>query len=120
MAQNYLEYLASIRGNGDRQKAQREQRLGEVAAAEKARMVVDHPGWQMYLDHLEAICTNLRNSIEARKTRMIDGNELDADLTRIKLEVRAIEAQLAGIELAMKVVPEIIKRGEDASSALNP
>ena len=120
MAQNYLEYLASIRSNGDKNRLQREQRIGEIAAAEKARMVVDHPGWQMYLDHLEAICTNLRNSIEARKTRMIDGNELDADLTRIKLEVRAIEAQLAGIELAMKIVPEIIKRGEDASSALNP
>lgn len=120
MAQNQVEWLRSLKTEPERARARHEQRMGEIAASEKAQTVVDHPGWQMYLDHLESICANLREGIEARKRAMIRGDELDADLTRMKLEIRAIEAQLSGIELAMGVIPELIKRGEKAAVNLHP
>ena len=89
--------------------------LAQVVAREavgaQAQIVVDHPSWQLFLDHLQAIVNDLTRKADAKKAEMITGHAVGEALTVLKMEILAIEAERRGLITAMEVIPELIRRG---------
>jgi hypothetical protein len=85
-----------------------------VEVGRKAQMVVDHPGWQTYVDHLTAI----KDSVQARRNKLAtDMSETDAlgeALAQMKLQLRALDGELKGLSAAVDLIPTMIQRASDA------
>ena len=86
--------------------------------AEHARTVLQHPGWQVFVDHVDAQLEVL----DARRTilqrQLEDGAELGEALTKIKLELTAIKAEIRGWAGAKTMIPQMIEAGDRAVEAL--
>ena len=76
-----------------REKVQaiRYQRQAQIQVGQRARTVVDHPGWQTFVDHVE----QMRNTVDARiglvTTQLSDSEELGDALAKLKLELRGLK-----------------------------
>ncbi len=89
------------------------QRMATIEVGRRAQMVVEHPGWQTYVDHLEAI----KESVQVRRNRlakdMADTDTLGEALTQMKLQLKSLDGELKGLSTAIDLIPEMIKRAQD-------
>lgn len=85
-----------------------------IEVGRKAQMVVDHPGWQTYVDHITAI----KDNVLAAKTKLVkDMSETDAlgeALAAMKLQLRALDGELKGLSAAIDLIPTMIQRAADS------
>lgn len=103
-----------IRMQQHRLQALAEQRQGQRQVAEQARTVVNHPGWQMLCDHLDAVRRSLTDRAAALSRQMEDGQDLGEALTALKLQLREIKGELRGIDTALALIPSLLVLGEAA------
>ena len=89
-------------------------RIQKTQQAEIARTVVEHPGWQFFLDGLDGILSACMQRLNAIKDQMALGMELGAELERLKLDVRTVSGQIAGIQMAKDLIPQAITQGTEA------
>ena len=100
-----------------REKVQaiRYQRQAQIQVGQQARTVVDHPGWQTFIDHLE----QMRNTVDARiglvTTQLSDSEELGDALAKLKLELRGLKGEKRGLDYALELIPKLITAGETAA-----
>ena len=81
---------------------------------EKARTVVEHAGWQFFLDSLETKIA----AVEAKKAThvkaMLFGPALGQDLERLKIELNAMDAEINALRYAQNLIPEVLEHGRES------
>ena len=96
-------------------KVQREQRAAILPRitdiAYKAQTVVDHPGWQFYLDSLETRVQAIKAKRDQTAERMVTGTEMGQALELLKINLNAMDAEMAGLKFAMTLIPEAVTLG---------
>lgn len=110
-----------------RKENQERERRKQVAAlvprvrevAHKAQTVVDHPGWQWYLDSLETRIKEVEQSRASHVERMIFGKELGQDLERLKIELNTMDAEIKALQFAQGLVTGAIAEGNKIVSGVN-
>ena len=98
-----------------REKVQaiRYQRQAQIQVGQQARTVIDHPGWQTFVDHLEPA----RNAVAARinllATEISDSE--DMDVAKLKLQLHGLKGEKRGLDYALELIPKLITDGETAA-----
>lgn len=85
-------------------------RQAQVAVARKAQTVVDHPGWQTFLDHLGAIQEARMAERERTLEEMTDA--IGEALQTLQLRVKALDGELKGLKVAVELIPTLITQGQ--------
>ena len=109
----YDEWLKSLPVVEQTQRAQ-SQRIQMAQDATIARTVIEHPGWQLFLDALDAILVECQGKLIRLKDQMALGMELGPELERLKLESRTLVGHIAGIQMAKDLIPQAIAQGTEA------
>lgn len=117
MAMNLDEYRR-LKPPVDKSKDIQAQRLARQAVAEQCQIVVDHPAWQLFLNHLQAVVNDLTTKLDDKQGHILRGKEVGEMLTVLKMECLELEAERRGLKLAMEVIPTLIKRGQDDIDSL--
>ena len=91
-------------------------RLSEIT--HKAQTVVDHPGWQFFLDTLESRVQHLTAEHKGLVRQMITSPALGQDLERMKIKLNKIDAELAGLRYAASVIPQAVELGHKVTEQL--
>ena len=104
--------------DGSEREWQRQTQIRQ-AVADQAQIVVDHPAWQLFLNHLQAIVNDLTSKRDAKQAQLLRGSEVNEALTVLKLELRELEAERRGVALAMDLIPELIRRGHEQVAAID-
>lgn len=86
--------------------------------ADIARTVVAHPGWQIYLDHVDANLEALGARQKALESQIAKGDELGDALAALKLRLRDVTGEIRGWQGAKAVVPQMIEAGDRAVESL--
>jgi len=91
-----------------------EQRMPQIMdITHKAQMVLDHPGWQMYADKIESRIKEIQGKRDATAERMVTGNEMGHDLELLKINLNAMDAEIAGLRYAASLIPQALEIGRD-------
>ena len=84
----------------------------------RAQMVIDHPGWQTFVDHIEELRRVSSQTREGLVKQMTDGDVLGQELEKLKLRVKALDGEIKGLTQAIDLIPEMIKRAQQAADEL--
>ena len=100
-----------------REKVQaiRYQRQAQIQVGQQARTIVDHPGWQTFVDHVEQMLNTIGARIGLVTTQLSDSEELGDALAKLKLELRGLKGEKRGLEAALELIPKLITDGETAA-----
>ena len=85
-----------------------------IEVGRKAQMVVDHPAWQSYIEHLEAMRDEVKRKRDSIVTEIVEGDKLGEELAKLKLQCDSLKGELAGLSKAIDLIPELLKRATDA------
>lgn len=78
----------------------------------RARMVLEHPGWDIFLAHIDRLQEEAEKSRDALTKRLVTGLEIGDELTRLKIQTRRLDGMIEAFQQVMNLVPELVKRGE--------
>lgn len=84
-----------------------------IATARRAQTVVDHPGWQTFLDHLDALKRNAEQARDGLVQQMYNGDVVGDALTKHSLKLRELSGVIKAYETAMALIPDLIKRADE-------
>lgn len=90
----------------------------QVQVSERAETVLGHPGWQTYVDHIDAILEDLDQRIARGERALINASEPGESLTGLRLGLRDLKGERRGWEGAREMIPRMIEAGEKARQAL--
>lgn len=93
------------------------QRMATIAVARKADTVVNHEGWQTFLDHLGTMRDNLRGFSDDCAKRAALTNLWGDALAEMKTQARMAKAGADAYQAAMDLIPALIERGHVAQGA---
>ena len=116
------DYLKLMQRRADDQKAQHVHSLRTempriLDMTHKAQMVIDHPGWQQYADQLTSSVAEIRAKRVATAERMVTGTEMGHDLELLKINLNAMDAEMAGLQYALSLIPDTIQAGASLRAA---
>src|SRR3990167_2439167 len=119
---DYAAYLSIMERRGRMEMAEakhvhelRMPRLADIA--HKAQTVLDHAGWQMFADKLETRIKEVEAKRTATAQRMVTGTEMGHDLELLKINLNAMDAEIAGLQYAASLIPEAVSAGVATQSA---
>lgn len=113
MTMLYTEWLKSHPRTPDEAQLERASaRQRQIQQATLLRTVVDHPGWQVLLDHLDALLADLERRRASLALELQNGPALGPDLDRLKLQLMRLAAEAHGLQQAKDLVPTVMRRGE--------
>ncbi len=99
-------------------KQSQDQQLPRLALiTHKAQTVLDHPGWQMFADKLATRIKEVEARRAATAQRMVTGTEMGHDLELLKINLNAMDAEIAGLQYAASLIPEAISAVANAGRA---
>ena len=84
-------------------------RIKEIAY--KSQTVVDHPGWQFFLDAIETRVKEIEGKRQATTQKMIFGTAMGHELELLKIELNVMDAEVAGLRYAASLIPEAVEVG---------
>jgi hypothetical protein len=90
-----------------------------IEVGRKIQMVVDHPGWQEYVNHLEAMRDAAQRKRDSVVSEIVNTDKLGEELAKLKLQLTSLEGELKGLSAAIDLVPELIKRAADAVKVMD-
>ncbi len=85
----------------------------------KAQMVVDHPGWQFFLDKVEERVKAVEAMRGTKMHAMIFGNAMGHDLELLKIELNTMDAEIRALRYAADLVPQVIEIGHTFVAGVN-
>src|SRR3990167_1885601 len=113
---DYAAYLSIMERRGRMEMAEakhihelRMPRLADIA--HKAQTVLDHAGWQMFADKIETRIKEVESRRAATAQRMVTGTEMGHDLELLKINLNAMDAEIAGLQYAASLIPEAVSAG---------
>lgn len=113
MTRLYTDWLKANPPKSDGQQAERAyQRQIQAQQAVALRTVVDHAGWQVFVDHLEALLADLERRRSSVALELQNGPAMGPDLDRLKLKLITLAAEAHGLRKARDLIPEILRRAE--------
>lgn len=98
---------------------QDQQRSRVIEVGRQAQTVVDHPGWQVYCDHLAALRDGAEKEKQDLVTALADGEELGESLGALKLRLKGVRGRIDGYTQALELIPTLLERAADAAADLN-
>ena len=84
----------------------------------KAETVIQHPGWQYFLDAVESRVKTLSAERDTIARRMVSGDEMGADLERMKIKLNRLEAEMAGLRYAATLIPQAVEFGSKVATGV--
>lgn len=82
----------------------------------KAQTVVDHPGWQWFLDALATRMKSVEQLQTAKREVMIFGKAMGHELELLKIELNVLDAEIQALNYASSLIPDAIKVGQEIAS----
>ncbi len=79
----------------------------------KAQQVVDHPGWQFFLDKIAERVTAVEAIRTTKLQQMIFGTAMGHDLELCKIELNTMDAEIRALKYAADLVPQVLKVGQE-------
>ena len=115
---NLQDYAAFIKRTGDESTrpahAQRAQIIPRALdVTQKAQSVVDHPGWQFFLDKIAERVADVERQRASHMHTMIFGPAMGQDLERMKIEMNTMDAELRALKYATDLVPHVLTVGHE-------
>ena len=98
------------------QRAQVIPRLKDITY--KAQTIVDHPGWQFFLDSLASRVHDIETERQRIASAMILGPSLGQDLERQKLALNKCDRELAGLRYAATLIPQAVDLGQKVAQTI--
>ena len=118
---DYLRLLAKRKADEDKAETERIKsiipRIREIA--EKAQMVVGHPGWQFYADSLETRISEVEKLRKQTTDSMVFGKAMGHELELLKLQLNTMDAEIRALRYAQELIPQAIEQGQRVSSGVN-
>lgn len=90
-----------------------------VAVGQRAQTVVDHPGYQVFLDHLEETRRLAQAERDAKAKQALEGDSLGDALAKLKLQIVSLDGQLKGLGQAIDLIPTLVRRAHEAATILD-
>ncbi len=84
----------------------------------KAETVIQHPGWQYFIDAVESRVKTLSIERDAIARRMVSGDEMGADLERMKIKLNRLEAEMGGLRYAATLIPQAVDLGQKIATGV--
>lgn len=85
----------------------------------RASTVVEHEGWQTFLDHLTAMKATVDGKAESLKGQILGGAVLGEALTKMQFAYKDLCGESRGLDFAMQLIPSLITTGKRAAKILN-
>jgi len=85
----------------------------------KAQMIVDHPGWQFFLDKIEERVKAVESIRATKMHAMVFGNAMGHDLELLKIELNTMDAEIRALRYAADLVPQVIEVGQTFATGAN-
>lgn len=89
-----------------------------TVALQQARTVVEHPGWQFFLNSLQDRVEKLETQRAGLMRQMIDGAEMGPMLDTLKVALREVNGELRGLQYAASTIPNIVEMGATLTGEL--
>ena len=89
----------------------------QVRISQEIQAVTTHPGWQLYLAHLETLTQRGQAGVTAAKDAAITHSDT-AQREANRMDALRLTGYLQGLKDATDLVPELIRRGDRASRDL--
>jgi hypothetical protein len=86
-------------------------RQATIAVAKRAETVVNHPGWQTFLDHLGALRDAAQTDIEYATRRVANAPVGVPDLVEYRRQIASHAGAVRALERAMSLIPTLIDNG---------
>jgi len=113
---NFNDVQEYIRSQQEQARAAREsQRKSIVQVGHHARTVVEHPSWQVYVDHIETMKAKAEDDLAQLIKQMADGDEHGEKLTAMKMHLKYLNGLVQGYSHAVELIPELLRRAQEAS-----
>lgn len=80
---------------------------------QRAQTVVQHEGWQTFLDHLE----EYRRAVATRRDRHKEDLLKQEDILK-RGEYMDLTGELRGLDIALALIPGLVERGREAGKLL--
>lgn len=93
------------------------QRQATLAVSKRAELVVSHPGWQTFLDHLGTLRDNAQRALDSETRAMVEDDVIGDPLTKMKLTAAELRGRVRGYREAMELIPTLIALGHEAEPA---
>lgn len=85
----------------------------------KAQTVVDHPGWQYFLDALQSRVEILQRNRASIITSMTDSPAMGPALEALKVQLKVVDGELAGLRYAATLIPNAVTIGQHIAADLS-
>jgi len=107
----------------DQKKVERAaQRVGQLKAqvqvGNHATQVLNHPSWQVYVDHITTMLDKAKGDKAALMKDLAEGDDLGDKLGAMKLQLKHLDGLITGYTHAIDLIPELLRRAQDASAEL--
>lgn len=114
----HVDYLKLLERRAQNDQAQHVHNLRTVLpkvmeVTHKAQTVVDHVGWQWFLDALATRMKDVERLQAAKREAMIFGKAMGHELELLKIELNTIDAELRALQYASDLIPQAIQHGQD-------
>ncbi len=115
---DYHAYVAKHDRDARHVHEQRTQIMPAVlTVTQKAQTVVDHPGWQFFLDKIAERVKAVEAMRATKLHQMIFGTAMGHDLELCKVELNAMDAEIRALKYAADLVPQVIQVGQEIAGA---
>jgi len=112
------EWLASLprqQMRQERETARLRQRGEAVQRADEARTVVNHPGWQKFVDALTARLVNANYAVEEAKQRLVERPMTSQEAEILRLEARRWLGRAEAFREALAIIPSLLAENATVS-----
>lgn len=87
------------------------------ADAQRAQTVLEHPGFHMFQMRLGEERARVERQTETVKHRLVHGRGVTTDeIHRLREDAANLDGRLTAIDMALGLLPEIVKAGSEAQS----
>lgn len=93
------------------------QQQAVIAVSKKAETVVNHEGWQTFLDHLGALKDEANRRNETLIKALAYDNEISStELGKLKLQISHIAGEIKSLDMAITLIPTLISAGKPVAT----
>ena len=102
----------------EREAIQFRQRAEASQRGDEARTVVNHPGWQTFVDALTVQLLNAELAVNEAKQRLVERLLTSQDAELIRLEARRWLGRAEAFREALAIIPDLLKPLEEAPKSV--
>lgn len=110
----WLDSLPRQQMRQERDAARLRQRAEAVQRADEARTVVNHPGWQKFVDAVTVQKVNAEMAVEGAKEQLVLRPLTSQEAELLRLEARRWLGRVEAFREMLAIIPDLLKDAEVA------